>query len=634
MVEKSHGYGLIGINVLGDSTVIQSSIFFANNNYTQSVDRCLYVPDSNSDITACSGGNALFVYEDLLECPPAELKYTLLIQHSVFILGLNPFGGRLPDEYLTRGAGLAIVLSQSSYSVAVMLRNTYMYANSALIGANIYIAIYETVDNSTVSMVNVTSESANGGLLSVSNIFEESSSSSGGLHVDYNLPINTRSSVSVPVCCSSKKHQEEILSMSDCRFLSNVAILGAGAFIEIRASSRNAFEHVTRFRIERCTFSDNIGASGIAMYISQQESFYTIGTSQIIFKDVNISSNSYVTPIRDLTELYTNFQLNAIQLIQTENVSFTDCIFERNEGSALSAFEVSIFMSGTNIFAGNSGIVGGGINLQDSRLIFAPHTLIVFRDNFALQHGGAINVIQRSDVIFPCFFQISDRDFLSDPNITLYFQDNYAKKAGSLLYGGSVDRCIVATQSSFYVNTSSEVFDYLVSVGPHRSDTSLIASDSMIVCVCIQDVPNCILRDITISLAPGATTTIPFVTVGQRQGTTPSSVYSIVPPNTSLGELQQIQEVGETCTDLSFTIRTSSTKTSFVVCTGDLAVNGSFTGLVELLPCPLGFILQDSGECACDPVPQLDNYNSVCFIDNQTVHREAGSWISPFPFGS
>ena len=626
VVEKSYGYGLVGINVLGDSTVIQNSIFFANNNYTVSVDRCIFVPNSNSDITACSGGNALFVYEDLLECPSAQLKHTLLIQNSVFILAVNPYGGRLPDEYLTRGAGLAIVLSQSSYAVAVTLRNTLMYANSALLGANLYIAIYETVDNSSVSMENVTSESANGGLLSVSNIFEESSSSSGGLHFDYNLPINTRNSVSVPVCSNSMKHQEEILSMTDCRFLRNVAILGAGAYIEIRAS---AFEHMPMFRIERCTFSDNVGASGMALYISQQESFYSITTSQIIFKDVNITSNSYITPIRNLTELYTNFQLNAIQLIQTEKVFFTNCIFEGNEGSALSAFEVRIFMSGTNIFTGNSGINGGGISLQDSRLIFAPHTLVVFRDNFALQHGGAISVIQRSGVIFPCFFQINDLDFLSDPNITLYLQDNYAQEAGSLLYGGSIDRCIVSTQSSFHVNTSSEVFDYLVKVGPHRNDTSLIASDSMTVCVCINNIPNCVSRAIRISLAPGATITIPFVTVGQREGITPSSVYSIVPPTTTLGELQLIQQVEKTCTQLNFTIRTTSpSNTSFVVRTGDLAVNGSFSVHVQLLPCPLGIILQHSGECACDPVTQLDNYNSVCSIDNQTVHREAGSWIN------
>ena len=624
VVEKSYGYGLVGINVLGDSTVIQNSIFFANNNYTVSVDRCIFVPSSNSDITACSGGNALFVYEDLLECPSAQLKHTLLIQHSVFILAVNPYGGRLPDEYLTRGAGLAIVLSQSSYAVAVTLRNTLMHANSALLGANLYIAIYETVDNSSVSMENVTSESANGGLLSVSN--PDESTHRGGLHFDYNLPINTRNTAAAPVCNSSMKHQEEVLSMTDCRFLSNAAILGAGAYIEIRAS---VFEHMPMFRIERCTFSDNVGASGMALYISQQESFYSITTSQIIFKDVNITSNSYITPIRNLTKLYTNFQLNAIQLIQTEKVSFMNCIFEGNEGSALSAFEVSIFMSGTNIFTGNSGIIGGGISLQDSRLIFVPHTLVVFRDNFALQHGGAINIIQQSDVNFPCFFQINDIDFLSDPNITLYFQDNYAQEAGSLLYGGSVDRCIVSTQSSFHINTSSEVFDYLVKVGPHRSDTSLIASDSTIVCVCDNNIPNCVSRAIGISLAPGATIIIPFVTVGQREGITPSSVYSTVVSNTTLGELQLIQQVGKTCTQLNFTIRTTSpSNTSFVVRTGGLAVNGNFTVHVQLLPCPLGFILQHSGECACDPVTQLDNYNSVCSIDNQTVHREAGSWIN------
>lgn len=152
-------------------------------------------------------------------------------------------------------------------------------------------------------------------------------------------------------------------------------------------------------------------------------------------------------------------------------------------------------MFNSTVFASNNGIMGGAINLENSHLIFAPHTRITFQDNYALTHGGAINVIGRADVIFPCFYQIADPSFLENPNISLYFEGNYAEEAGSVLYGGSVDRCIITTQSSLIVNSSYEVFGYLVDIGPHNEATSLIASDSITVCVCINGAPVCTARD-------------------------------------------------------------------------------------------------------------------------------------------
>lgn len=622
VVESSYGLGLLGVNVLGESAVLGST-FFGNNNYTSALGRCTSFPNDNRDIVACSGGNALFVFEDLKQCPQNKTQYKLQILNSAFLLGVNGFGGRLLDEFLTRGAGLGIVLSQSSYGVTVIIKDTVIFGNVALIGANLYIAVYETVDNSTISLQNSTILSANRGLLSTENVFEESGSSSGGLHVDYNIPIE-KSAASTPVCKGKKKHREDIMTITDCNFQENLALIGGGVFLQIRTSADN--EHVARFRIERCTFRDNVATSGTAIYISQQESIYRLGTSEVVFQDVNILANTYVTPIRNLTELYTNFQLNAVQLIQAENVSFTNCVFAGNEGSALSAFGSEIFIS-SSVFNNNSGIVGGAINLENSHLYFAPDTQITFRGNYALLHGGAINVIGRLDVVFPCFYQLLDLE--KPTNVTLHFEGNYAEEAGSILYGGSVDRCIITAQSALNVNSSAAVFDSIVDIGPHSNATSLISSDSMTVCACVDDVPMCTIRRTEFTLPPGATVDLPFVTVGQRHGITPSTVYVSTGPNTTLGQFQQAQQVSKTCTSLNFTIETVAPNTNIVVRTSSLTVNGGFTIEVELTSCPLGFVLNYKGQCTCDPVSQLPDYDSICDINTQTVHRRGGSWISP-----
>ena len=45
---------------------------------------------------------------------------------------------------------------------------------------------------------------------------------------------------------------------------------------------------------------------------------------------------------------------------------------------------------------------------------------------------------------------------------------------------------------------------------------------------------------------------------------------------------------------------------------------------VELLPCPIGFTLQD-GICDCDPIlPSIDK----CYIDYSTIRRPANIWIT------
>ena len=49
------------------------------------------------------------------------------------------------------------------------------------------------------------------------------------------------------------------------------------------------------------------------------------------------------------------------------------------------------------------------------------------------------------------------------------------------------------------------------------------------------------------------------------------------------------------------------------------------TFYVELLPCPIGFILQD-GECDCDPI--LPKEFDKCYIDHASIRRPANTWIT------
>ena len=634
LVENSRGYGLLGVNVLGTS-VILGSVFLFNNKYTIGRVQCTRPPvNLPDDITACSGGNALFVYEDLPECPSTALQYVLLIRSSVFALGVNGFGGRLNDYFLTRGGtGIGIIMSQSSYGVTVELDNVAAYGNSALMAANIYIAIYEVVDNSSVLVQNSRILQANSGLLSVDLFFEQSQSSSGGFHVDYGIPYLTPTSRKSTCPIPRKFNQEDIVTVVNTLFSENVALLGGGAYYEVRVGVGGAPDHlgsVVRFKLDRCTFINNAGISGTALYFSQQNGLGA-GNSELIVSEGVFIDNSYITPVRNLTALYTSLQLNTVQLASAKNATFIDCSFSGSEGSGLSAFGSNINMKGQLSFDRNSGINGGAIDLQDSRIGFSPNTRVTFTNNYALNRGGALHVVGRSDVAQPCFFQIHDPNLLLDPNVTLYFENNFAEEAGSVLYGGSIDRCIVSADSALQVNTSGEVFDYLVDIGPHSTESSTVSSDSLKVCFCINGIPDCGQRSTNVTIFPGATMQVPVVTVGQRLGTTPSSVSAFPSDYTKIGESQQVQQVEKVCTNLTFTVTVTQKQatTSLDVRTNSLAVTGKVVINIELLDCPLGFVHSNiTGACECDPTSQSQSFNVTCNINDQTISRVGGSWLN------
>ena len=50
---------------------------------------------------------------------------------------------------------------------------------------------------------------------------------------------------------------------------------------------------------------------------------------------------------------------------------------------------------------------------------------------------------------------------------------------------------------------------------------------------------------------------------------------------------------------------------------------------VELLPCPIGFILQN-GICDCDCDPVLSPYIDQCYIDYSAIRRPANTWITAY----
>ena len=128
--------------------------------------------------------------------------------------------------------------------------------------------------------------------------------------------------------------------------------------------------------------------------------------------------------------------------------------------------------------------------------------------------------------------------------------------AGSALYGGAIDNCKLTGLDSY---SSGQVFDNIVNIEDDNT-TSIISSEPFRICHCENNLPNCHETHIlhAVHIYPGATFHAFVVAVGQRAGTAPSTVRSIINEDTTypsnLADNQYLQKTNNTCTKLKYTV--------------------------------------------------------------------------------
>ena len=94
--------------------------------------------------------------------------------------------------------------------------------------------------------------------------------------------------------------------------------------------------------------------------------------------------------------VYIGHQSHKYQLIILNN-----CIFNSNQGRALSLSNQKLYIVGNVLFENNTAEYGAGIYISDhSTIIFSKTSIVIFNHNTANNSGGAIFVNYFSHVIF------------------------------------------------------------------------------------------------------------------------------------------------------------------------------------------------------------------------------------------
>lgn len=659
VIQLSTGFGLLGLNILGDSS-IKDSGFLYNNFNTYTYKECFNLTREEL-YYICTGGNAILGFVDTTECPEVRPTYSLQVTSSFFV-----FGSNIVERAV--GAGLTMAFAQTSYGLHVNIDNTTAVRNSASRGANLAFVVYDVVDNSSITIQNTYSGDSNPSFITTFfSLLTGRVFVGGGMFYHYGRPLPTSFA---PTCNPSHtKNEGDILRISNCQFVENRGTLGGGVSILFATVESTGIVH--QITIENSLFHDNEGSPGSALYLFQIEPIGFVLLVRFMIENCTFHRNTY--PLAELPNSVQQFELdllNVVQLLAVQDVTFSECNFQDNNGSAIYAFGSKVRLSGSVMFERNQGISGGGLALHGNSLVLLPpNTTVNFINNSAALRGGGI-FIESSNYRARslCFFQFDRSDFTRDLGIAIYlnlsinsssdivniakslnisvnFKNNTATEAGTAVYGGDIDTCFVVSTIHLrrYTN-SGEIFNQLFhfeDVNGNGSEvlpeTSLISSDPFRVCLCnTANQSDCDIPTYNVSIHSGQTFEVSALALGQRNGSSPGVVYGdflavngtfrAAPP--ILSRLQQTQEIGKTCTTLRYTVLSSQPSLRMILAVEDSSLQVQPTYIsITVLPCPPGFELTgDPPTCECKPL--LKEYGITCNIDSGTIHRIAPFWMS------
>lgn len=645
LVQNSTGHALLGINILGNS-VIRNSSFLFNNFHTYNDPQCDELPTVESHYI-CSGGSIGIGYADTPGCP-ARLEDVPDYSLSIKSVSVH-YGTNLVDQ--TIGSGITIVMAQTSYNVHVYIDSVNSTKNAAHYGANLAFVLYEEVEDSSVSINNTFSGDSNPFLQpSVLTILTSSQYIGGGLMfaIGQQIPSNF-----TPQCTAIEhgNNGRDLLSIMNCQFAGNNAVLGGGVSIRF-TTAIDSVAHAFRFHIENCTFVENIGSPGSALSIDQLDSVLNNLHAQFLLVNCLFARNVY--PTTELPNSIQQFQLdllNTVQLISVQDITFQDCKFVDNNGTAVFALQSTIRFLGDIEFSRNFGSNGGGLSLHGfSVFLLTPNTTVRFTNNSAQFRGGGLFVSSENyRSMLMCFWQIDERenmlnaslellDLSTRLNSTVVFSGNDAVLAGNDIYGGGIDMCqLIPTVHDRSYENSTAIFNQLFKL-ENVDNYQMISSDPTRVCLCIDNVPDCELHSCSVSIFSGQTFEVYAVAKGQRHGISPGVVFSefvkprklntretYIPPVLSL--LQSTQSLGKECTRLSYTIESTQSKHKMLLALENSVLQDRPTVVsITIEPCPHGFVLaNDPPRCVCNSL--LDEFNVACDITTETVRRVVPMWV-------
>ena len=573
--KSSLGYFKIGYNIAIDHLSIQNG---TGNGLLIDIDGGdLIVTDSSFSQnyiygnTDTHGGNIAILYTDPRSCDPQSYVYNLLI------LNTNAsFGDSKLKKY---NEGIFICLIQRSYAVAILLDSVIAYGNKG--HGNIYIyAAEHDVSNYNLTISNSLSSGANGFALLIISIQDNNTQ----------CPVTQNTSIDFTIVIINS-----IFTYNNIDWDAVVSINLIGV------------KFTTRIIIQSTEMCHNIGKYGLNLnlfsYQYQTQFFVTI---------LNFIANNNSLPYHSggiRPAIYAVF----VTTLVLKNVSITN----NTNMTGLAVYHTAVVVNGTVVFYNNTGFNGGGLAMYgNSYLMFHKDSILNFTNNSAKHRGGAIFVDTQLEFA-PCFFQYSD-DTLPQ-SVKVRITGNKANKAGTVLFGGDINKCILFLSSQTYGYESfHKTFNYSAQTGP-----SVISSEPTDVCFCDgNNTINCSQTQLTMTAYPGEEINISVVTVGQINGVAPGILQVQPQDNADTSADMELHNTSAmNCTTIALKPIYKTYKLSLFEIELFKLIN------IQLSNCPLGFeISNKTKSCDCEEIRHTITI-ITCDATTKIITRQGDIWI-------
>ena len=327
-------------------------------------------------------------------------------------------------------------------------------------------------------------------------------------------------------------------------------------------------------------------------------------------------------------------------------------------GGAVYLIDSSIHLIGTQNFTQNSAQQGGAMALSSSsKLMLGEQLKVMFYKNQAATDGGAIYYADSVSItqcmeylrLGQCLYEPSQCNVFSDEgecfieltshlsDIQLNFVNNSAGNAGTIFYGGRLDKCRLYVGEGVrdscndrtggeYIHDAIKKIQAISNVISDDNLTSDISSDRLQVCIC-KDNKSFVCEDQRIETVRGKEFTLLAVIVGQNRGIVPSAVRTSLENNVQINATQRIQFTGKECTSITYRLFNKNSTTTLILFPDDGPCRDTTLSQrrieISFLPCPNGFTLNGL-ECVCEE--RLQCYTSNCNVEDNSILRYSNSF--------
>ena len=579
---------------------------------------------------ARSGGVSLA----LMDCKLSLLNCTILNSSADFggVIGLlerstiNVTGGTFTHNKAQSGG----VLYAHSSKVAVEMSAIFTFNSAMLFGGVIHANDNCTITISTVILSNNAADYGgvlslldnSSGLIQYSDFINNQASSNGGTFYVNNASIKVYSS----------------------GFNSSSAFMRGGI---LSASS------ASRVYIAGSNFSHGTAKLGAALAIIEKSTL-----SFVLQSDLNeLFVNNSEMPIRDAKDILIDnstaiWSGGGIYLRESSLCFETETTIKFNKagsfGGGVHAINSSIIVSHIIHFVSNKATSGGGLSLSNSKLhavivepLMTSTTVTMNLVSNQADNGGALynNDKDIADVCFGqksssssrCFFQITSDTFI------ISFDKNQAKYNGQDLFGGLLDRCTIASSSTYQSQLESNGVAKFKSIS-NITMLDTISSKPVQVCFCENHMRNCSMRSKAVEVKHRDTILLELAAIDQVNHIVIATILSHI-DGYKLSANQATQTIGAACSNISYHITAPPRENPYkatIYADGPCGDKGISKLTVDIrvvqCKCAIGLVTDDNDdkECKCKCDQQLLTYHGIqkCNPDKDSVERKGVFWIA------